>query len=272
MATLAVVYAVASVALRSWEPHALYFPEHGLNVPITQLGPSAERVEFSSRDGVRLVGWMLPGEPTGSVAAVGTWVLICHGNGGNIADSGRLRYYAALRSLGLGVLAFDYRGYGESGGTPSEKGLYADADAAYRYLREQRRIPPGHIILFGHSLGSAVAIDLAARVPAAGLIVEGALTSVVDRAEEIHPWAPLRLFPFNRYESLSKVGGIVGPKLFLHATADEIIPMAHGRRLYEAAQPPKVFVELQGGHNDAFAVDSARYFESVAQFVARLPT
>lgn len=272
LATLAVVYAVGCIAVRFWESRLLYFPERGLGVPLAELGASAERVEFPSRDGVTLVGWMLPGKPTGSAAAAGRWVLVCHGNGGNIADLGRVRYYAALRSLGLGVFAFDYRGYGESGGTPSEKGLYADAEAAYRYLREQRGIPPERIVLFGHSLGSAVAIDLAVRVPAAGLIVEGALTSVVDRAQEIYPWAPVRLFPFSRYGSLAKMGGIRGPKLFLHATADEIIPIAHGRRLYAAAQPPKLFVELQGGHNDAFAVDSARYFESIAQFVARLPT
>ncbi|MGH7497275.1 MAG: alpha/beta hydrolase [Gemmatimonadales bacterium] len=270
LATLAGVYAVAYVAARSWESRALYFPERGLGVPVAELGGSAERIEFTTRDGVTLVGWTLPAEPTGAAAAAARWIVVCHGNGGNIASPGRLRQYAALRGLGLNVLTFDYRGYGESGGTPSERGLYADAEAAYRYLRERRNIPPERIILFGHSLGSAVAVDLAAHVPAAGLIVEGALSSVIDRAQEIYPWAPLWLLPFSRYAALDKIGGVAGPKLFLHAVADNVIPLAHGRRLYDAAPPPKEFVELQGGHDDAFAVDSARYFESIARFVAHL--
>ncbi|MCR4339466.1 MAG: alpha/beta hydrolase [Gemmatimonadaceae bacterium] len=271
LAILAVVYAAAYAAVRLGEPRLLYFPDRTLGVPPAELGLDIDRVELSTSDGVTLVAWVARAEQPQSGELTPRWLIICHGNGGNIAAPGRMRQYAALRRLGLNVLAFDYRGYGESSGAPSESGLYADAEAAYRYLRERLAVPPDRILLFGHSLGSAVAIDLAARAPIGGLIVEGALTSVVDRAQEIYPWAPVRWLPFSRFAGLEKVGRVSAPKLFLHATADAIIPIAHGRRVYEAAIGPKTFVELRGGHNDAFAVDSARYFGSIAEFLARLP-
>ena len=194
-------------------------------------------------------------------------MLICHGNAGNLSDFDRPIHYAGLRELGLNLLAFDYRGYGESGGRPSEQGLYRDAVAAYRHLRETRGVPAERIVIFGHSLGSAVAVDLASRVPAAGLIVEGAFTSVVDRGQEIYPYIPVRWLAGSRFGSLEKIGGVRAPKLFLHATDDDVIPLAHGRRLFEAAAEPKTWVELQGGHGDAFDTDSARYFGSIADFL-----
>jgi hypothetical protein len=119
-------------------------------------------------------------------------------------------------------------------------------------------------------LGSAVAVDLVARFPAAGVIVEGAFTSVIDRGQELYPFIPVRWIAGSRFGSLEKVAGLSIPKLFLHANADEVIPVAHGRRLFDAASPPKVFVELEGGHGDAFDVDSAQYFGSIASFLANL--
>jgi uncharacterized protein len=181
-------------------------------------------------------------------------------------------HYAGLRRLGLNLLAFDYRGYGESEGSPSEEGLYRDAQAAYRYLRENRQVPAERIIVFGHSLGSTVAVDLVSQVPAAGLILDGALTSVIDRGQELYPYIPVRWISASRFNSLGKMPQIRIPKLLLHGVRDEMIPLAHGRRLFAAAVPPKTFVELQAGHGDAFEVDSAKYFGSIAQFLATLPT
>jgi fermentation-respiration switch protein FrsA (DUF1100 family) len=132
-------------------------------------------------------------------------------------------------------------------------------------------VPADRIVVFGHSLGSAVAIDLASRAPVAGLIVEGALTSALDRGQELYPYIPVRRIARSRFGSLDKVGGIAVPKLFLHASLDDVIPLAHGRRLFEAALAPKTFVELEGGHADAFDVDSARYYGSIAKFLANLP-
>lgn len=252
--------------LRLAESRLIYFPgpQRALLPPDTALELPVQRVETLTEDGVKLVGWAIPAD------SQAPWLIICNGNSGNLSQFGRPVHYAGLYRLGLNLLTFDYRGYGESGGAPTESGLYRDAAAAYRYLREGRRIPAQRIVVFGHSLGSAVAVDLVARFPAAGLIVDGAFTSAVDRGQELFPYVPVRWVAGSRFGSLEKMAGLTIPKLFLHASADEVIPLAHGRRLFEAASPPKTFVELEGGHGDAFDVDSARYFGSIATFLASL--
>jgi hypothetical protein len=264
------LYAGFLLLLRLTEPRLLYLPGPGksLTSPPPTLGLTPERVEFRSSDGVALVAWVIrtPGADT-----LGRWLLICHGNGGNISEAGRPFHYAALRGLGLNLLAFDYRGYGESGGVPSEAGLYRDAQAAWRYLTETEHVPPDRIVLFGHSLGSAVAVELATRVQPAGLILEGALSSVTERAQEVYPFVPVRWIARSRYASVERIGSLMLPKLFLHARADEVIPLAHGRRLYDAAPRPKAFIELAGGHGDAFERDSAAYFGAIARFLEGLP-
>jgi fermentation-respiration switch protein FrsA (DUF1100 family) len=267
LAVAALCYLVVLLALRLSEFRMLYVPgrTRALLDPPAELGLDLRRVTVTASDGVRLVSWAMPVN-----GGSGTWLLICHGNAGNISEAGRPHHYASLRALGLSLLAFDYRGYGESEGAPSEDGLYRDADAAYRYLRDTLRVPPERIVLFGHSLGSAVAVELASRVPAAGLILDGALTSVVERAQELFPYAPVRWIAASRYASIERVRELTLPKLFLHARNDEVIPIAHGRRLYEAAAPPKRFVELQGTHGDAFNVDSAAYFGAIGRFVSEL--
>src|SRR6476659_1051753 len=231
LALVVALYAGFLLFLRLAEPRLIYAP--GPSTHLTpappELGLAPERVEFPSTDGVRLVAWIMraPAD-TG-----GRWLLICHGNAGNLSEAGRPFHYAGLRALGLNLLAFDYRGYGESGGSPSEDGLYRDADAAWGYLTGPLHVAPDRIVLFGHSLGSAVAVELATRVPAAGLILDGALSSVVDRAQELYPFVPVRWIARSRYASIDRIGGIAMPKLFLHARNDEVIPFSHGRRLYD---------------------------------------
>ncbi len=253
--------------LRLSESRMLYGTgdSRALEEPPPELALDVRRVRLVASDGVRLVAWAMPVEQ-----GAGYWLLICHGNAGNISEFGRPTHYAGLRALGLSLFAFDYRGYGESEGKPTEQGLYRDAEAAYRYLRETLSVSPERIVFFGHSLGSAVAVELAGRSPAAGLILDGALTSVVERAQEVLPYAPVRWIAASRYPSIERIGKLTLPKLFLHARADDVIPIAHGRRLFEAAAPPKRFVELAGGHGDAFEADSAAYFGAIGRFVAEL--
>jgi hypothetical protein len=270
VAMVAVIYVGLLGLLRLYESRLIYFPgpQRSLLQPPSSLDLPIQRVEIPTDDGITLVSWVIR---TGRDSS-GLWLLICHGNAGNLSEFDRPVHYAGLRQLGLNLLAFDYRGYGESDGAPSEDGLYRDAQAAYRYLRETLGIPADRIIVFGHSLGSAVAIDLVSRAPSAGLIVEGAFTSAVDRGQELYPYIPVRWVATSRFSSIDKISEIRVPKLFLHAIGDEVIPLAHGRRLFEAAAPPKTFVELQGGHGDAFDVDSANYFGSIARFLANLPS
>jgi len=267
LAAAVLIYGGILVLLRVYESRLIYFPgpERTLVAPPPSLGLPIQRVEITTEDAVKLVAWVIPAEPRSSL-----WLLVCHGNAGNLSEFDRPLHYAGLRQLGLNLLAFDYRGYGESGGAPSEAGLYRDADAAYRFLTNERGVPASRIVIFGHSLGSAVAVDLASRVPSVGLILEGAFTSATDRGQELYPYIPVRWIAASRFSSVDKISRITVPKLFLHAERDEVIPLAHGRRLYQAAQPPKTFVELRGGHGDAFDVDSARYFGSIASFLLTL--
>lgn len=252
---------------------ALLFLEHRLVFPVApwtrrlvepdpRLGLEPRRVTTVTQDGVHLVGWVME-RPRGA----DHWMLIFHGNAGNISSDGRPEHYARLMALGLNVAAFDYRGYGESGGEPTEAGLYLDADAAYAFLRDSLGVPPDRIVIFGHSLGSAVAVDLAGRVPARGLVLEGAFSSGPDVAQRAYWFVPVRRLMRSRFASAEKIGRVRGPKLFLHARRDEVVPLDLGRRLFAEAGDPKAFVELDGGHSDAYLADSSRYFGALAAFL-----
>jgi pimeloyl-ACP methyl ester carboxylesterase len=266
---LIVGYVLLVLLIRAMEPRLVYAPgpARRLTPPPPGLGLQPESVRFRTEDGVVLSAWVI--RPPANTAAP-FWILICHGNAGNLSEGGRAEHYAGLRDLGLGIFAFDYRGYGESEGAPSERGVYLDAVAAYHRLRDSLGVHPEQIIIFGHSLGSAVAVELATRVPAAGLILDGALFSAVSRGQEIYPWLPVRLIARNPFESDRKIGRLTLPKLFLHARADDVIPLEQGRRLFALAPEPKRFVELAGGHGDAFLVDSAAYYGAIAGFLREL--
>ena len=267
---VATAYLALLLLLRLSEGRLLYAPgTRALLPPPPALGLAPERIAFAASDGTPLVAWLIRAAEGSSSAR---WLLVCHGNAGNLSDVGRPAHYAGLRALGLNILAFDYRGYGESGGSPTEAGLYADAEAAYRYLTDTLQVPAERIVLFGHSLGSTVAVELATRVSAAGLVLDGALASVTARAQEVYFYVPVRWIARSRYASIDKIGRVAMPKLFLHARADDVVPIGHGRRLFEAASEPKTFVPLAGGHGDSFEIDSAAYFGAIRRFLATLPS
>jgi len=198
---------------------------------------------ITTSDGVRLHAWY-------AGAAEGSPVLVwSHGNGGNIA--GRADVLAALAAHGLGVLAYDYRGYGRSGGRPSEAGVYRDAEAAYDSERE-RGVPAARIVCFGESLGGAVAIHLATRRPCAGVAVVSTFTSMRDVARR--HYGPLAFLAGDRFDSLGRIGRLTVPLLVAHGDRDEIVPFELGARLFAAANEPKRFFRAPGAHhNDVFA-------------------
>jgi hypothetical protein len=283
-ALVALISALAYVGvagyLRFNERGFVYLPaDRAVPPPAASLALAQERVSYPSSDGVSISAWVVPAGPTASVkpapaqrsvSDTALWLLICHGNFGSIGFGQRPEFYAFMRDLGVNLLAFDYRGYGDSTGTPDEQGLYADAAASYDYLTRTRGIPPEAVVIFGHSLGSGVAIELASRVPAAGLIVDGAFTSVVDRAQEIYPLLPIGLIATQRFPSLDRIRSIRSPKLFLHSPEDAVIPIAHGRRLFEAAPPPKRFVQVRGGHDNAYRVDREVYYGAIGDLLRGL--
>ncbi len=223
---------------------------------------SYNRVEVQTADNVRLVAWEMRC-PRGDSS--GIWVLYLHGNAGNISDC--VDRYRQLERLGVNVFAGDYRGFGESDGHPDEEGLSLDADAMADYLTDVLRVPPHHIIVYGHSLGAAVAIDLVGHLDAACLIVEGAFTSMVDREQQLYPLLPVKLLAHYRFNSIGRVGALTIPKLFIHAVDDKSIPFAQGRLLFDAAAPPKSFLSLHGGHTDCILVDDDNFLNGVRSFL-----
>jgi uncharacterized protein len=261
-----VLYAAIIVWFRVNENRLLFLPDRGpLADPPSALGLTPQRVVFSAPGGPRLVGWRIT-PPAGDSDA--PWIVVLHGNAGNLSTPGRPEHDQQLHDLGTGVLAVDYRGYGESDGTPSEAGLYADARAAYDYLRDSLGIPPTRIVIYGHSLGSGVAVELATQVPAAGLVVEGGFTSVPDRGAEVYPWLPVHLMARNRFASIDRIGAVRMPVLVIHGRDDSTVPIAHGRRLFAAAPEPKQFLEVAGGHDDAYRVGRVAYEEGLRRFLA----
>lgn len=255
--------AAGALWLRHAETRLIYFPERGIETTPRQLGLDYQEIWLNTRDGVKINGWFMPSRhPNGFT------LLLLHGNAGNISH--RLEKYAVLLDLGADVLAIDYRGYGKSGGQPDEAGTYLDADAAYRYLAEQRNIAPQRIVLYGESLGTAVAVDLASRVENGGVILEEGFTSVPDAAREMYPWLPLRWLLRTQYRSLDKIGRIHAPLLIFHSRDDEFFSLRHAQRLLAAATPPKRLVELDGGHNDAFLVSKTLYRSALQRFFGEL--
>ncbi len=196
-----------------------------------------------------------------------TWLLFLHGNSATIASRVNIARYRRLRALGLSVFAPEYRGFGGLAGVPTEPGLYADARAAFDYLTGTLHVPPTRIVIYGWSLGSAVAIDLAANVDEAAVILEGAPASLVGIGARRYPLFPIRLVMRNPFESIARVDRVRSPMLFLHSPEDDIVPYEDGRRLYDRAQPPKRFVDVRGGHVDAVQVDEAVFFSAIRAFL-----
>ena len=265
---ICVAYIAAIVGVRLSERSLVYQPgARAVDAPDPALALNQRAVTFHAPDSTTLTGWIIPAANPRPDAP---WVLVSHGNYGNIGYGGRPQFYAWFRDLGVNLFAYDYRGFGASDGVPSEQGVYADADAAYRYVVDSLHVPASRIILFGHSLGTGVTIELARHAPAAGLIVEDAYTSVADRGQEAYPLLPIKLIAQSRFASIEKVGALRLPKLFLHARNDQTIPIEHGRKVFAAAAEPKEFVELNAGHADGYKADRMRYYAAIDTFIKRV--
>lgn len=225
------------------------------------IGLDFEEVWLDTADKERLHAWWVP-----HAASRGS-VLFSHGNAGNISH--RLDTIRAFHALGLDVFIYDYRGYGQSSGQPSESGTYHDIEAAWRWLVQARGLDPGRIVLFGRSLGSAVAAALAVDVEAGGLIMESPFISMPELGAELYPFLPVRWLARIRYDTLERIDRVGMPVLIIHARDDEIMPPGHAIRLYAAARSPKQMLELRGDHNTAFFADFATWRDGVRAFLDR---
>ena len=261
---LVAIYILFALLLRWREPHMIYYPTREIEQTPDRLGWKYEDVLLTASDGVRINGWFVPAGREAKLT-----ILFFHGNAGNMSH--RFEKLATLRELGADVFMIDYRGYGRSEGTPNEQGTYRDAQAAYEYLTKQRNIDPRRIVVYGESLGSAIAVDLAAKQPVGGVITEEAFTSVGDVGQRMFPFMPVRLLVRNKYDTLSKIGRINAPLLIFHSRDDELFSMRHAERLLAAAKEPKQLIELRGGHNDAFLTSADTYKKGLKDFLNRFP-
>jgi uncharacterized protein len=255
------VYVLFSAMLFFLQGSLVYRPTREiLATPAEYANPmDFEDVYLQTSDGVKINGWFIPApSPKGTV-------LLLHGNGGNI--SYRLDTLAIFHDLGYNAMIIDYRGYGLSEGSPGEQGTYLDAEAAWSYLTQQRKIDPKQIVIFGRSLGGAVASWLAVEKESAGLILESSFTSVPDRAAEMYWYMPIRMLARIDYNTLGRLDKLRCPLLVIHSQDDEIIPYHHGRELFEAAGEPKRFQEITGGHNNGFLISGDTYTNCLAEFL-----
>ena len=242
----------------------IYFPEKGLESTPIDAGLDYEDVFLTAADGTRVHGWHIPGESR-------VTLLWLHGNAGNI--SRRLDNILLMRErLGVGVFIIDYRGYGLSEGKPSESGLYMDADAAFDWLVSERGLDAeSEIVIFGRSLGAAVAVETAVRRKARGVMLESGFSSIADMGGTGRASALSRLtLPLfeARYDSASKIGGLLSPVMVLHGDRDQTVPFEMSRRLYAAAPEPKTFYPIPGaGHNDTVQAGGEAYIEALRAFV-----
>lgn len=260
---LALAYVVLVGALFLFQSRLVFLPDVGGRALVAtpdSIGLAFDEIALATPDGETLHGWWLPHPQAGPV------VLFHHGNAGNISH--RLQSLRLLHEMGASVLIFDYRGFGQSTGRPSEAGLLIDARTAYQWLIDDQQLSPDSIVLFGRSLGAAVAAHLATEVEACALVLESSFSSLDAVARHHYPWLPVRWllrlhFPVDQW-----LADTLLPTLIIHSREDEIIPFSHAERLLERAQGDGRLLEIQGDHNHGFLQSGQQYRQGLGEFLA----
>jgi fermentation-respiration switch protein FrsA (DUF1100 family) len=254
----AVVYAAIGLVAYLGQRKLMYFPDRARTLP-SEVGLSGveERV-IATPDGERVVAWYgraKPGQPT---------LLYFHGNGGSLSI--RAPRIARFMDEGWGVYMMTYRGYGGSTGSPSEAANMADARLAYAALTKEG-VAPRSIVVYGESLGSGIAVGIAAELPVGGVILDAPYTSIVDVAAQAYPFLPVRLFLADRYETTRTIAGIKAPLLILHGERDSVVPVAMGREVARLAPEPKRLVVFPNGHHSDLYIDGNNAIAAVRSWI-----
>jgi fermentation-respiration switch protein FrsA (DUF1100 family) len=259
MTSYVIIFVLSLLLLNVWmylqQPGMTFYPAHDFDTTPADWGLAYEDVTLNTADNVQLHGWYVPAPQSEQV------LLFFHGNAGNISH--RRDSIDLFHRLGLNTFIIDYRGYGNSTGKPDEQGLYQDAAAAWRYLTEDKGFANNQILIFGRSLGGAVAARLAADVQARGLILESTLSSARDFAKTAFPilsWLVITRYDFNTAEHIQRVNY---PVLVLHSADDELIPFHLGEKIFQSAHEPKHFVRMQGDHDNGFLQDLPEYEQEI---------
>ncbi len=260
------------VVMLHWlELRLVYYPSREMDTKPTDLGRTCEDVYFKTADGVELNGWFFPADPNSPRA--GLVFQVCHGNGGNVSH--RLDFCRSLLSTGAAVFVFDYRGYGRSHGRPGEEGTYRDAQTAHAWLRG-KGFHSENILAYGESLGGGVASELARRETVGGLVLQSTFTSLPAVGAELYPWLPARWISTIKYDTHAKLPQLKVPVLVMHSHTDDLIAFHHAEENFAAANEPKQFCELRGGHNEAvweqteFRAGIEKFLKLVEEATARL--
>lgn len=261
------LYAAVCVLVHFMQPRLVFHPRAELEADPSDAGLPFENLTLTAEDGTPIHAWFIPGEGEGGGAGLAG--VFCHGNAGNLSH--RLDTMKILRGLGIDMLYFDYRGYGRSGGKPTEEGTAMDARAAYRWLTQEKGAKPERVVAWGRSLGGAVAARLADEQRVGALVLETAFTSIPDMGQRMYLFLPVRLLASTKMATLEHLRRVRVPVLIAHGTADETVPYDMGRTLLEAAHEPKTFLELAGGHNDFFLVMGDDYAVAVERFLESVP-
>lgn len=262
-----VIYAVVGLLLLNGlmffqQKQMIFFPMSKLYQTPVQWGLDYEDVSISTADDVQLHGWFIPHAESEQV------LLFFHGNAGNISH--RRDSIEVFHRLGLNVFIIDYRGYGRSKGSPSEQGLYRDADAAWRYLTEEKDYAADQILIFGRSLGGVVAAKLASGVEARGLILESTLSSAHDFARAVFPILSRLVVMRYDFNTLEYIQHVQYPVMILHSPTDEIMPFQLGEKVYQAANQPKQFISMRGSHNSGFVLSQPEYEQQLESWLNTL--
>jgi fermentation-respiration switch protein FrsA (DUF1100 family) len=263
IAGLATLFAVAVALFWTFQRSLIYFPGRNLLYSREEALPAARDVSFAAHDGTRLAGWLLEGPQRPGPRTI---VLVCNGNAGDRSLRGSLA--DAIATSGASVLLFDYRGYGGNAGSPSEAGLVADALAARRFLDELPEYRGARIVYFGESIGSGVALGLAAKRPPDAIILRSPFPSLVDVGRLHYPFLPVRLMLRDRYESKGIASALRCPALVIAGGADRVIPESLSREVFDALPGPKRLLVVPGAdHNDAALIHGTEVVAAISTFL-----
>lgn len=255
-----------AVLIYLFQPKLIFHPHREIEATPALLALDYEELVLTTSDGVAINAWWVP-HP-----AARANLLFLHGNAGNISH--RLDSIQIFHDLGLSILIIDYRGYGKSTGEPSEQGTYIDAETAWHYLIKERKLNQDQIILFGRSLGGAIASWLAEKYTPAGLIMESSFTSVADMGNYYYPYLPTSMLARIKYASIDRIQNIKAPILIIHSKDDEIIPYSHAEQLFTEAvkekTTQKTFMDINGGHNEGFILSGKKYSDGLNQFISNI--
>lgn len=260
-AVLFIILLVFSGIMYLRQPGMIFFPISEISETPKDWGFEYDDVYLDTKDNLKIHGWFIP--HPGSTHTL----LFFHGNAGNISHRGES--VKIFHRLGLNVFIFDYRGYGKSQGKPGEQGMYSDADAAWRYLVEDKGLEPKNITLFGRSLGGSIATRLASEVRAGKLILESTFSSGKDMAKSIFPLMSYLIYIRFDFNSVERIKKVTAPVLYMHSPDDEIIPFQLGEKIFYAANDPKTLFKLTGDHNSGFYLSQPGYEQALARFLAQ---